>query len=215
MEHAACSTNMRQLGNFAGITHASRVLQNSSYTFDACIVEILITLSVGGILCIPSEDEKMNDITAAINRMPANWALFTPSFARLLNPSDGPTLKTLVIGGEPCIQDDIDSWSPKLRLIQLYGPTEGCVACIGNDVMSLGSKPSNIGKVFVGSYMMLDDEMKIVKPGVVGELYIGGPHLARGYLNDTQKTTSVFVSTPSSLKTQNLGCKRWYRTVIW
>ncbi|KAF8865399.1 acetyl-CoA synthetase-like protein [Acephala macrosclerotiorum] len=212
IEHAACSTNMRQIGNFTGITRTSRVLQNSSYTFDACIVEILITLSVGGILCIPAEDEKMNNITAAINRMQANWALFTPSFARLLNPDSVPTLKTLVIGGEPCIQEDIDRWNPTVRLIQLYGPTEGCVACIGNQAISRGMKPSKIGKAFVGSCMVLDDEMQIVKPGVVGELYIGGPHLARGYLNDTQKTAAAFVSTPPSLEYQNLRCKRWYKT---
>ena len=213
IEHSTCSTTMQQLGIFLGMDHTSRVLQHSSYTFDACILEILITLSVGGTICIPSDEEKMNNITAAINRMQVNLAFFTPSVARLISPDSVPTLKTLALGGEKMVQDDTDRWIGKvLRLLQVYGPTECCIICIGNEITSRGTKPSYIGSGFVGSYVVLDDDLQIVRQGVVGELYIGGPHLSRGYLNDSQQTAAAFVALPTSLKQQDIHCERWYKT---
>lgn len=191
---------------------ASRMLQLSSYTFDACILEILATLSVGGCICIPSEDEKMNDIASAINRMQVTTALMTPSFARLINPSSIPKLKSLVLGGDKLVQDDLDRWIGKLRLFEAYGPTEGCVFSIGNEIERRGINPCHIGSGFLGSYAILDEEMQLVKPGGVGELFMGGPQLARGYLNDPAKTAAAFVETPACIQRQGIQCQRWYKT---
>lgn len=190
----------------------SRMLQLSSYTFDACILEILATLSVGGCICIPSEEEKMNDIASAINRMHVTTALMTPSFARLISPDSIPKLKSLVLGGDKLVQDDLDRWIGKLRLFQAYGPTEGCVFSIGNEIKSRGINPCHIGNGFLGSYAILDEEMQLVKPGGAGELFMGGPQLARGYLNDPIKTAAAFVETPTCMRQQNIRCQRWYRT---
>jgi len=188
------------------------MLQLSSYTFDACILEILVTLSVGACICIPSEHEKMNDITGAMNRMRVNTAFMTPSFARLIQPDSVPLLETLAIGGERLAQDDLNRWVGRLRLFEVYGPTECCVICIANEITSQDVNPCHIGSGLLGSYAVLDDKMQIVPPGRVGELCIGGPQLARGYLNDAGKTAEAFIPTPRGMKQQGAGCQRWYRS---
>lgn len=126
IEHATCCATMRHLSNISKMSNQSRTLQLSAYTFDGMVFEILVTLGVGGVVCIPSDDEKMNNITLAINRMQVNTAFMTPAFGRLILPESVPTLKTLLIGGEKVIQEDLDQWFGKLRLLQMYGPTECC-----------------------------------------------------------------------------------------
>ncbi|KUJ24123.1 acetyl-CoA synthetase-like protein [Mollisia scopiformis] len=159
-----CSLYMKQLGHLMDMNRGTRAFQNSSYTFDACIVEIFVTLGAGGTVCIPSEDEKMNNVT--------------------------------------------------VRLFQLYGPTEGCVACFGTGVKDPDTNPGVIGKCFVGSYMIVDDTLQIAKPGAVGELYISGPHIARGYLNQSRKTEEAFVSTPDLIAYLHpeIDGQRWYKS---
>ncbi|RAL61557.1 hypothetical protein DID88_009596 [Monilinia fructigena] len=189
----------------------SRCLQLSAYTFDGMVFEILTTLSVGGIVCIPSDDEKMNNITSAINRMQVNTAFMTPSFGRLILPESVPTLKTLLIGGEKLIPEDLDRWLGKLRLMQVYGPTECCCMCIGTEITEKGANPAKMGSGFIGSFIVLDENNQLAQRGAVGELLIGGP-LAREYLKNPEKTEASFVPTPSCVPSGATRWKRWYRT---
>lgn len=191
---------------------STRMLQVSSYTFDGCILEILVTLTAGGTIFIPSEDEKMNDITAAIIRTQVNTAWMCTSFARLVNPALVPLLKTLIIGGEKLVPDDLKRWSGKLTLYQAYGPTEACVICIVNEIKSSGTNPALLGEPIHGSYLIVDEALQPVKPGTEGELLIGGPHLARQYVNDPLKTASSFVTTPRWIQKHEPKFQRWYRT---
>lgn len=56
----------------------SRVLQFAAHTFDASLVEILTTLMMGGTVCIPTEESRLNNIVSVINDMNVNWAVLTP-----------------------------------------------------------------------------------------------------------------------------------------
>ncbi|KAE9970168.1 Nonribosomal Peptide Synthase (NRPS) [Venturia inaequalis] len=212
IEHGTCCTVARQLAAAYGMTSSTRMLQLSSYTFDGCILEILVTLTKGGCVCVPSQEEKMNDITGAINRLQADVAFMTPTFARLITPSSVPGLKTLILGGEKFMHDDFSRWWGDRRLFEAYGPTECCVICIVQEVKDPAASPSHIGMPIIGSYALLDDQMQQVRYGEIGELYIGGPHLARGYFGDAAKTNSAFVATPNSLKNHKSQYSRWYKT---
>lgn len=92
----------------------------SSYVFDACIMEIFTTLLYSGCVCIPSDDEKANDLEEFISRQRTNWTFLTPSRARLLDPQRmHRQLETLVLGGEPVTDTDRRFWSnqvPRLLL---------------------------------------------------------------------------------------------------
>ncbi|ESZ98619.1 nonribosomal peptide synthetase [Sclerotinia borealis F-4128] len=211
IEHATCCTTIRHLSHFSQMDSQSRCLQLSAYSFDGMVFEILATLSVGGVVCIPSDDEKMNNITSAINRMQVNTAFMTTAFGRLILPESVPTLKTLLIGGEKLIQEDLDRWLGKLRLLQVYGPTECCCMCIGTEITEKGANPARIGSGFVGSFIVLGENNQLAQRGAAGELLIGGP-LAREYLKNPEKTESSFVPTPSCVPTETTRWKRWYRT---
>ncbi|KAF7899054.1 uncharacterized protein EAF01_008267 [Botrytis porri] len=211
IEHATCCATMRHLSDFSKMSSQSRTLQLSAYTFDGMVFEILTTLSVGGVVCIPSDDEKMNNITSAINRMQVNTAFMTTAFGRLILPESVPTLKTLLIGGEKLIQEDLDRWLGKLRLLQVYGPTECCCMCIGTEITEKGLNPARIGSGFIGSFIVLDDNDQLAQRGAAGELLIGGP-LAREYLENPEKTEASFVPTPSCIPAETTRWKRWYRT---
>lgn len=96
-----------------------RVLQFAAHSFDASIVEILTPLMIGGTICIPDEDTRLNDIAKAINDMRVTWACLTPTFVRFLDPSMVPTLATIILMGEAMSQANLDTWT-KINLVNGY-----------------------------------------------------------------------------------------------
>ncbi|KAI6311408.1 NRPS [Pyricularia oryzae] len=178
-----------------------RVLQFATYTFDACIGEIFTTLSHGGTICVPTEQERMDDLSGFIRDFRCDWAFFTPTFARLLKPENIPSIKTLVLGGEAVTAESVDTWAGKLRLMNGYGPTETCVFCTTRDI-SKGDKAEKIGHMVssVGWVVDPQDHNRLVPIGCTGELLVQGPGLSRGYLGQPDKTREVFVPAPAWLR---------------
>jgi fusarinine C synthase len=80
----------------------SRVLNFAAFVFDQSISDVFCPLLLGGSVAMPSEEQRMNDITSFIRQAGVTWAHFTPSVARLLNPEAVPDLRVLV--SEPTIQ---------------------------------------------------------------------------------------------------------------
>ena len=212
VEHLACCSSISQLVKVFGMNHNSRVLQFSSYGFDGCILEIFGTLLAGGCICVPSEETRLNGIAEFMCNKSANFAFLTPSFSRIISPESVPTLETLIVGGEKVNREDIDRWYGRLRLFQAYGPTECCVMCVINEVLDQSSMPNELGRGIIGSFVVLNEAERIAPSGIVGELCIGGPNLARGYLNDSEKTAAAFRDDlPKALALENVT-KRLYKT---
>ncbi|CAE7222580.1 Destruxin synthetase, partial [Pyrenophora teres f. teres] len=186
-------------GNAAYILFTSEALF-TSYTFDFCMAEIITTLLYGGCICVPSDRDRRSDLAKAINAMGANWALLTPSVAQLLNPSDVPTLKILVIGGEQVTSTDWNRWPTSVQLINGYGPTECCIVCAGYTTTQAFTT-GTIGRAIASVSWVVDPENhhKLAPLGSVGELLVEGPILARGYLNDAEKTAAAFIEDPAWL----------------
>jgi acyl-CoA synthetase (AMP-forming)/AMP-acid ligase II len=207
IEHRAFATSARDHGKTLGINSSSRVLQFSSYVFDVSVMDMLTTLMQGGCICIPTDEERGSmEIVGAISRMRVNWTLLTPSFVTIIEPSQVPGLKTLVLGGEAMSQKHVNIWGPHLRLMNAYGPTEASVlATINADV----EDATNIGHG-VGALTWVADRNntdRLVPIGAVGELLLEGPTLARGYLNEPAKTRIAFIDSPSWAPG-----RRFYRT---
>ncbi|KAL8963904.1 MAG: hypothetical protein Q9183_004859, partial [Haloplaca sp. 2 TL-2023] len=195
--HAAIRTHTMAHGTAMGY-HQARVLQFAAHTFDVAIIDVLATLSFGGCICIPSEDERKGDIVGFINRMQVDFAILTPSFAGLIDPCDVPTLRTVAVGGEALPQDRIDRWAEKTRLLQIYGPAEVGI-CIVNKMQST-TPPENIGFTLPNCACWLvnpDDADLLVPIGAIGELVVAGPTLTRGYLNDDLRTAASFLYRPT------------------
>ncbi|MCJ1436746.1 hypothetical protein MMC27_006128 [Xylographa pallens] len=202
VSHSAFSSGALAHGPAMGMQSSSRVLQFASYTFDASVMEVLSTLLVGGCVCIPDDVTRLNDVAKAINDLNVNWALLTPSFAKLLSPSTVPGLKTLVLGGEAMSQSDVLTWADKTRLVNAYGPSEAAVVAAVNGHVTADSKFSNIGTA-VGCRCFIVNQHnhdELVPVGAAGELVVQGPILASGYLKEKAKTEAAFVSGPAWLK---------------
>lgn len=210
IEHRAFCT--AALAHKEGLQMGSRVLQFASYAFDASILEILSTLIQGGCVCVPSESERRGDISEAMTRMNVNWAVLTPSFVNTIDPSTVPTLETLALAGEAMSAAHVAAWTPYVRLVNGYGPSECCVCTTSNRKVVPGTLPNNIG-TSVGSANWItdrEDHNKLAPIGAIGELLVEGNVLARHYLNNPEKTEAAFIQRPSWLPWSR--CDRLYKT---
>jgi amino acid adenylation domain-containing protein/non-ribosomal peptide synthase protein (TIGR01720 family) len=197
--HYGFATSAADYGRRSNMSPSSRVLQYASYSFDACLIEMLTTLMYGGCVCIPREQQRMDDIAGAINDARVNWAVLTPSVSRLLEPSQVTTLDTLVMGGEAMSKSDIQRWNGHVTLHNGYGPSECGVAAAWNEAVR--DDPTNIGKSVGGVCWIVNpqDHHRLMPIGAIGELLVEGFTIAEGYLNNKTKTDEVFVSMPEWL----------------
>ncbi|KXX75417.1 Nonribosomal peptide synthetase 1 [Madurella mycetomatis] len=178
----------------------SRVLQFASPAFDASITEHLAPLSNGGCVCVPDAEDRMAGLAGFINAHSVNWCFLTPSFVKLLSPEDVPGLTTVVLGGEAITNDCIDRWAARTRLINGYGPTENTIAataCVVDPDPSTRDRAS-IGQGITCRTWVVDaeDHTRLLPIGEIGELVLQGPSVARGYLDDEEKTKAAFVEVP-------------------
>ncbi len=177
------------------ISQQSRILQFSSYTFDACTIEILAAMMMGACVCVPDQVARTNDLAGTINKFGVNWATLTPTVTRTLQPAQVPQLEVLVLIGEAMSQQDLITWADRLTLLNGYGPTE-CSAITTVNHMTAATNPAELGRsVEARSWLVGKDNHDILVPvGAVGELLIEGYCIGAGYLNDPEKTAKAFVS---------------------
>ncbi|KAF2119371.1 hypothetical protein BDV96DRAFT_486547 [Lophiotrema nucula] len=218
IEHRAIASSSAAICKALHMKQSSRVFQFGSFVFDASVMEILSTLTCGATICIPSEQERTSDITAAINKLKATWTCLTPSVANVIEgPSAVPTLQTFASGAEALTPETMEKWGSGLQLLNAYGPTEGAVVAVANDQVMSQQDPSSIGRPLHSARAWVvkpDDADQLAPLGAVGELCIEGPLLARGYLNNLSKTAESFVENPAFMKTfSSSGTQsRIYRT---
>nr|UVI58161.1 non-ribosomal peptide synthetase [Aspergillus muricatus] len=198
IEHAAYASGARAHTAAASISSSSRVLQFSSYAFDASIFEHLTTLMAGACICIISDTERTNSLPEAVASRNANWASLTPSVVRTLDPQDFPSLKHICLMGEALGPAEIKKWAQHLHLMQAYGPAECSVLATLQNSLYLDSDCRNIGfpTGCTGWVVDKDDSNRLAPVGTVGELLIEGPIVGRGYYGDPEQTDRVFINAP-------------------
>jgi amino acid adenylation domain-containing protein len=213
VEHGSLCTSSRAHGTNRKVGPWTRLLQFAAYTFDVSVADIFTTLQRGGCICVPSEDERINDLSGAINRMSCNYGFLTPTVAGMLEPNTVPTLKRLVLGGELLTQDNVQRWAPIVDLIISYGMTECSIHCVDAVPLTVESDPADLGRPS-GCHMWIvdpEDHNKLAPIGAIGELVIEGRMVSRGYLGDKAKTDAAFVSDPKW--SQGTGkTRRMYKT---
>lgn len=214
-EHASVCTSSIAHGRAMYMSSESRVLQYAAYTFDVSMMDIFTTLIYGGCVCTPSEEDRMGNIAGVMNAMHVNWVLFTPSVASLMVPEDVPELRTLALGGEAVTKENVHRWAGKVRLLNCYGPAE-CAASTINLMDPQNSRAGTVGRAFGCGLCWVVDQTnhnRLVPIGAVGELLVEGPTLARGYLEDIEKTKAAFIKSPEWLyETGHRRPRRLYKT---
>lgn len=198
VDHGALSTSCIAHGAAMGFNEQTRVLQFTSYTFDISLMEIFTTLVYGGCVCVPSEHDRFHNLELSASSMNVNTVSLTASVARLMEPRRMLTVETIIFVGENATDDDFKQWRHLPRIFNAYGPTECTIFCSINRVQGSGNSGSVIGTA-VGAVSWVvspHDHGKLVPIGAVGELLVEGPVVARGYLNDSEKTLAAFVEDP-------------------
>ena len=189
----------------------SRALFLLSPSFDASISDIGTTLLSGATLCIESQhavDDGIgvtrHDLFETLRNRRITHVDLPPSLLAMLNPSEPiPTLRTIVIGGEPCRPDVVRMWARRCRVVNVYGPTEATVCtslCVCDPD---GWHRPLLGHPIGGVTYRIRTEGGTRDDPNTGELMIAGPCLARGYVNRPELTAARFVTN---------GGRRWYRT---
>ncbi|KAF5614756.1 enniatin synthase [Fusarium sp. NRRL 52700] len=216
IEHRAFSSCALKFGSALGINSDTRALQFGSHAFGACLLEIMTTLIHGGCVCIPSDDDRMNNVPAFVNRANVNWMMATPSYMGTFQPDDVPGLQTLVLVGEQMSPSINAIWAPRVQLLDGYGQSESSSICFVGNISSSGADPNNIGRSVGAHSWIIDpsDPNRLVPIGAIGELVIESPGIARDYIIPPPTEKSPFFSTvPSWYPLEELpnGLK-FYRT---
>ena len=148
-----------------------------SLVFDVSVWEIWGALLHGGRLVVVPESvagspEDLHDLLVAEQ---VSVLYQTPSAVGMLSP-EGLENTALVVAGEACPVEVVDRWAPGRLMINAYGPTEATIYAAISAPLVPGSGVVPIGSpVPKGATFVLDEWLRPVPPGVVGELYLAGP----------------------------------------
>ncbi|MFE4972939.1 non-ribosomal peptide synthetase [Kitasatospora sp. NPDC056651] len=195
------------------------VLLHSTLAFDASTFEIWSPLLAGArITAADHHPLALHELAALLALPEVTTAWLTAPLFRLMATHHGPalgSLRTLVTGGDTVPADTARSFTaahPATRLVNGYGPTENTTFSTLGDAAAWDREHSAafpIGTAIAGTTChVLDGRLRPVAPGAVGELFLGGPRLARGYLHDPAATAARFVPDPFSARPG----ARMYRT---
>lgn len=179
----------------------ARVFDFASYSFDGCVQNSLMTLAVGGCICIPSESDRKDNLTGVIAAMEVNCMLLTPSVARLVDFERLPLLKQLNLGGEAIRATDIERVPERIHIVNNYGPSECTVNSVINDCQSPRDQIHLLGTGAGVVTWVVDPENHdcLLPIGAVGELLLEGPIVGKGYVGNLEKTSTSFIDAPAWL----------------
>ena len=213
-DHAAAVTHGIANGECMG--YNARVFQFSAFTFDMAVWDMFSTLILGGCICIPSDEDRLNNIPQAMNSLGVEFAFLTPSVASLLQPAEILTLKRLACGGEVFRQEIVQRWKGKIELINQYGIAEvGTIAVRHLDHDAPTSRTATVGYTLPTLRCVLvdpEDHDRLVPIGAIGELMVTGTTISRGYLNSEAKNRSSFVTNAAWADELGLKDRVFYKT---
>ncbi|MFI6320155.1 amino acid adenylation domain-containing protein [Nonomuraea sp. NPDC050556] len=173
----------------------SRMLQFAALSFDVAAGEIFGTLLCGA--CLVLADINLTVLPDVVARMGVTHLMIPPVALGALPADSLPTGITLVVGGDAAAPELVARWAPGRRMVNAYGPTEATVCVTASEPLPPDATEIPIGRPIVGTRVcVLDEQLNPVSPGVVGELYLAGVGLARGYLGRPALTAQRFVASP-------------------
>ncbi|MEA2693226.1 MAG: hypothetical protein QOJ16_2613, partial [Acidobacteriota bacterium] len=209
MSHRGAVNIVAQSRRRLNVGPGNRMLQITPLGFDVSVGEIFVPLASGAAVCIVGDEERQSPALLAerLAHLGIDRAFVTPAYFAALPAEALPGLVASV-GGEAFPRELAERWGHGRRLFNNYGPTEAAVYATSSPVDPEESDEPTIGRPVDGvSAHLLDARLQPVPIGVAGEICLGGAALARGYLNQPEKTAERFVPHPSASPGERL-----YRT---
>ncbi|WFE40907.1 non-ribosomal peptide synthetase [Micromonospora sp. WMMD998] len=212
VSRGAMAAHVSRMRRRFGLGPDDRVLQFAALAFDASIEQIFPALSCGAALVLPEHGlVAPAQIVADVERHRVTVMEVVPGYLTELIAEvtgDGTTaptwsparLRLLVLGGDAVRPADLAWWRrhhPDVSVVNTYGPTETTISATVYDVPADVDGVVPIGRA-VGdrALYVLDGDLAEVPVGAVGELFVGGTQLARGYLGRPGLTAERFVPDP-------------------
>ena len=189
------------------LDEGDRMSQLFDLTFDLSVFDLFAAWEHGACVCCPAENQLLEPSRYVRDSRLTVW-FSVPSAAMLmrrfgaLKPNAFPELRLSLFCGEALPADLAAAWSaaaPNSMLENLYGPTEATVACTAQ---RWPPPPASNGLVPIGRPFgqmvtrIVDDSLEEVPPGEAGQLFLAGPQVVAGYLDDTEATERAFVTIP-------------------
>ncbi len=178
-----------------------RILQFSALSFDASVWELVMALLNGATLVLTGRENIVTGqgLLQVLRDARITTVTLPPSVLAVVPQETLPQLETIILAGEKVTGDLVDRWGKNRLFFNAYGPTETTVCasmhlCQGHYPQG----PPIGGPIPNFELYVLDPNFQPVPVGVPGELFIGGPGLARGYLDRSDLTAEKFVPHPFS-----------------
>ncbi|WP_035061643.1 non-ribosomal peptide synthetase [Andreprevotia chitinilytica] len=208
VEHGGLLNRLAWQADFLQLSPSAVVLQKTTYTFDVSVWEILQPMCFGArqVLCPESVTHNPPALIRLIEETGVTCLHFVPSVLNAVLAAVGPvqraalrSVRHVVTSGEalsPVTAHNVFAAMPDVQLLNLYGPTEATI-----DVSYYVVRPQDsvvyIGKpVWNTTLHVLDAQLQPVPVGCVGQLYLGGIQVARGYINRDTLNRERFLTAP-------------------
>ncbi|WP_430332880.1 amino acid adenylation domain-containing protein [Rhodococcus sp. ACT016] len=175
----------------------ARVLHVASPSFDAAVLEQLWAFGFGGrLVVVPPAVFGGAELVRILQRERVTHVALTPTLLATVDPVGLDDLRTIVLGGERCPPELVTRWAFGRRIFNTYGPAEVTIQSNSSARMAVGDRVTVGGPIRGVEECVLDGWLRPVPVGVVGELYLAGSALARGYRNRAGLTAARFVADP-------------------
>ncbi|WP_299637200.1 amino acid adenylation domain-containing protein, partial [uncultured Tenacibaculum sp.] len=183
------------------ITSKDAILQFSPIYFDASVEQLWLSLTSGARLVLVAKETLLDSklFVTYLAEKSITHLHSTPSFLSMLSLPENLSLRNIVSAGERCSSSLASKYISSYRFYNKYGPTETTISALEHEVtvtdIERGVIP--IGRPIANTQVYILDAYGTVLPkGSVGELYIGGAGVSRGYLNNEGLTREYFVENP-------------------
>ncbi|MGK3964008.1 amino acid adenylation domain-containing protein [Sorangium sp. So ce118] len=198
VEHRGLAPLARALSERFDVSAESRILQFASLCFDASVSEYMMAFAAGASLHLAADPARMpgQELCAFLRERGITHVELSPSLLATLPDAELPALRVVISMGEVCPASVVARWAPGRRFFNGYGPTETTVSATVFACAPGGGDPP-IGYPLPGTVLrILGEDLEPVQAGQVGEIYLGGPGVARGYLGRPDLTAERFVPDP-------------------
>ena len=189
---------------YAEVGLSTKVASLSSHAFDAFVYDLFFSLTNGSSLYIYPQDIALDaqQFHTQISRDGITNLFTTTALFNVLvenNAFANTKIEQVLFGGERCDVKNVERFKeayPNVSLMHVYGPTEAVVYATACELSAVEhgapiGRPINNNTAYI-----LDEEQNLVPFGCIGELYVGGASLARGYFKREELTAERFIKNP-------------------